>query len=69
MSEKLSLTVLGMKCGGCEAHLKSTLLAVDGVLSVEATHQQNKVDIEFETANITPAQLHTAIMAAGYQVE
>ncbi|MEY3807444.1 MAG: Heavy-metal-associated domain, partial [Pseudomonadota bacterium] len=36
MIESISLTVIGMKCGGCEANVKTELNAIEGVLSVNA---------------------------------
>jgi copper chaperone CopZ len=69
MSQTLSLTVTGMKCAGCEAGVKTALLALDGVLSVAAYHKDNTVEVVFEAQKVTPMQLSDTITAAGYQVQ
>jgi copper chaperone CopZ len=69
MSQTLSLTVTGMKCAGCEAGVKTALLALDGVLSVAAYHKDNKVEVAFEPHKLTETQISEAITAAGYQVQ
>lgn len=69
MSQTLSLTVTGMKCAGCEAGVKTALLALDGVLSVAAYHKDNKVEVAFDPQKLTATQLRDTITAAGYQVE
>jgi len=48
MTESVSLTVTGMKCGGCEANVTSKLEAIDGVLSVNASSKNNEVNVEFD---------------------
>ena len=50
MSESVSLNVTGMKCGGCESAVTNKLLVVEGVVSVQASHQDNRVDIEYNEA-------------------
>ncbi len=68
MLETVSLTVSGMKCAGCEASVKNTLLALDGVSSASADHKQQLVTLEFDKDSISVQQISAAIMAAGYQV-
>ncbi len=69
MLENLALTVIGMKCGGCEAGLKTQLLALEGVSSVSASHKDKTAEIVFDAQKITPVQIQEAITTAGYQVE
>jgi copper chaperone len=69
MSQALSLTVTGMKCAGCEAHAKSQLQALEGVLSVVADHKAQHIKLEFEAEKIGLAAITQAIHAAGYRVE
>jgi len=68
MSESVSLAVTGMKCGGCESNVKTKLNAIDGVLSVEATSKENKVDIEFDAEKTNADVLIKAITEAGFVV-
>jgi len=69
MSESASLTVTGMKCGGCEKTVTEKLSALGGVLSVKASHQEKRVDVEFDPADIDLDEIEDAIIEAGFSVE
>lgn len=69
MSESVSISVTGMKCGGCENTVNTALAAIDGVLSVKASHQDKKVDVEFDPAKTDLDELEDAIIDAGFSVE
>jgi len=68
MSESVSLDVTGMKCGGCETNVKKKLDAMDGVVSVEAMHKENKVNVEFDSAVTNVEAISQAITDAGLVV-
>ncbi|MCF7966854.1 MAG: cation transporter [Methylobacter tundripaludum] len=69
MIESVSLTVTGMKCGGCEANVTNKLNAVDGVLSVNASSKNKEVDVEFDTEKTSLDVITDAIIDAGFTVE
>lgn len=69
MSETVSINVTGMKCGGCENTVNTALSAIEGVLSAKASHQDKKVDIEFDPAKTDLDELEDAISEAGFTVE
>lgn len=69
MSETVSINVSGMKCGGCENTVNAALSAIDGVLSVKASHQDKKVDVEFDPDKTDLDELEDAISDAGFTVE
>lgn len=69
MSETVSLTVTGMKCGGCESNLTQKLSALSGIVSVKASHQNKLVDVEYEPAEIDLDEIEDAIAEAGFSVE
>ncbi len=69
MSETVSLTVTGMKCGGCENNLIAKLSAVDGIISVKASHQNKRVDVEYESSKIDLDEIEDTIVEAGFSVE
>lgn len=69
MSETASITVNGMKCGGCENTINTALTAIDGVLAAKASHQANKVDVEFDPAKTNQEAIEDAIEDAGFAVE
>jgi len=69
MSESASINVNGMKCGGCENTLNTALAAIDGVLAVKASHQEKRVDVEFDPAKTDLDEIEDAIADAGFSVE
>lgn len=69
MSESASINVTGMKCGGCENTLNTALAAIDGVLAVKASHQEKKVEVEFDSAKTDLDEIEDAIADAGFSVE
>lgn len=68
MSETLSLHVTGMTCGGCENAVKKSLMKIDGVESVDASHTRESVAVVYRAGSVTPAQITSAIDALGYTV-
>ncbi len=68
MPEKIVLNVQGMKCGGCENNVQSQLKLVDGILSVTASHQANRVSVEYDPAKTNLEAIKAQTEKAGYQV-
>ena len=69
MSETVDLTVTGMKCGGCEANVKTKLNSLEGVISVVALSKEKKVEVEFDPEATNLKAISLAIHEAGYSVE
>ena len=69
MIESVSLTVTGMKCGGCEANVTSKLKTIDGVLSVSASSKDNEVNVEFDAEKTSLDAIVDIIVDAGFTVE
>ncbi|MDQ7090729.1 MAG: heavy-metal-associated domain-containing protein [Methylococcales bacterium] len=68
MSKLITLTVTGMKCGGCETNAKTKLDAVDGIIDVIASHKNNEIKIEFDPEKINNEVIIEVITEAGYKV-
>ena len=66
MIETVSLTVTGMKCGGCESNVTDKLKAIDGVLSVNASYKDNEVNVEFDAEKTNLDIIEDAIIDAGF---
>lgn len=64
-SETYVISVEGMMCPRCVAHVKNALEAVNGVLSVEVSLEQKSATV---TASCPLSDLHNAIIKAGYEV-
>jgi copper chaperone len=69
MTESVELTVTGMKCGGCEANVKTKLNAIAGVLMVNASSRDKKVSVEFDAEKTGLDAIKAAIAEAGFTVE
>ena len=69
MTESITLTVTGMKCGGCESNVSSKLNAIDGVLLVKASSKDKEVKVDFDAQKTGLSAIKTAITEAGYSVE
>ncbi len=61
-----TMTVEGMMCGMCEAHVADTLRKVPGVSKVTASHSKNLVTIRSEESESDQALLD-AVNATGYR--
>lgn len=68
MSESISLDVAGMMCGGCETTVKKKLTEMDGIVTVDASSKENKVDVEFDAAKTNVDAISKAIVEAGFAV-
>lgn len=68
MTESLTLTVEGMKCGGCEAIIINKLKSLAGIDSVTASRLTKEVQVEYD-GNVTgPDTIAQVITEAGYKV-
>ena len=63
---EMKITVNGMMCQHCEAHVKKALEAIDGIEMAVASHEQNIVTIT-NTKDIDEALIKAAIEDAGYE--
>jgi copper chaperone len=68
MIESVVLSVLGMKCGGCENNITTKLSAVEGVKTVQASSKDKTVSVEFESDKTSLEAIKGVIQATGYSV-
>lgn len=62
----MEITVMGMMCGHCEAHVKKALEKIEGVVEATADHNTNKVVIR-TTAPVAEDAIKAAVEDAGYE--
>ncbi len=55
----------GMMCPHCEAHMKKSFEAIDGVVSASPSHE-NKCAILDLSRDVSEEELEKAVSAAGY---
>ncbi len=68
MIESASLTVTGMKCGGCENNVTTKLLALTGVKTATASSKDKSVAVEFDSDKTNLKAIAEAITEVGYTV-
>ena len=68
MTTTVTLTVTGMKCGGCENTIKKALTGKEGIISVAASHADNWVEVEFDEAVLEEDDVIEVIEEAGFTV-
>ena len=61
----MKVSVEGMMCAHCEAHVKEAISAIEGVTEVVADHDQNLVTIT-ATGDIPEDSIREAVEKAGY---
>ncbi len=63
---EMKVTVNGMMCAHCEAHVKKALEAIDGIETAVASHEENLVTIT-NTKDVEEALIKAAVEEAGYE--
>jgi copper chaperone CopZ len=66
---KTTVTVRGMKCGGCEANIREAVSACAGVTTVEPSFKQNSVTIEYDESVANLEAIREVIKSKGFQVD
>ena len=69
MGTKVELTVKGMKCGGCENTIKEALNGKNGIISVDTSHADDQVIVEFDATVLEEDDILDLIENAGFSVE
>ena len=64
---KITLKISGMMCPHCEARVKKTLEAFEGVISAEVSHERGEAVVELTDLTLKKA-LEDAVIAQGYDI-
>ncbi len=64
---KKNISVNGMTCVGCEVTLEESISKIEGVVSVKASHKENKAIIEFDSTKTDIKTIKKTIKKAGYK--
>ncbi len=64
-----TFAVEGMTCSGCEAAIEIRLRKIDGVGSVEASHEKSSAVVHYDPAKVTPDRIVSAIEELGYKAK
>ena len=61
-----TIKIEGMMCGHCEATVKKALEAIDGVVSAEPSHTENKAVLTLDK-DVSDALLQKTVEDLGYK--
>ncbi len=64
-----AFAVEGMTCGGCEAGVRLAVGKLEGVETVEASYEENRAEVTYDPAQVTPERIIAAIQELGYTAE
>ncbi|SDQ27626.1 copper chaperone [Virgibacillus subterraneus] len=65
---QITLEVKGMTCGHCESSVKGALEELDGITGVEVNLGSGKVDVTYDDAKASVADMREAIEDQGYDI-
>ncbi len=65
-TNKMDITVKGMMCAHCEAHVKEALEKIDGVVSATADHEKDLVTLQL-SGEVSKEDIKAAVEGAGYE--
>lgn len=66
--EQTTLNVQGMSCGHCVKAIEGSVGKLEGVNSVQVDLQANKVNVEYDTNQISIEKIKETIDDQGYDV-
>ena len=66
--DTVTLNVTGMVCGGCANTVRQALLALNGVVEVEVSHESGRAVVSFDPSKVTASHLEVAVRDAGYGI-
>lgn len=64
----IDLTVKGMTCSGCEAHVNNAVSELEGVVEVRASYEKEDAVIKYDPGKVDQDQIVEAIHKTGYSV-
>jgi copper chaperone CopZ len=64
-----TMTVTGMKCGGCPTKLSLALSEATGVTDVQVSLASGEVTVRYDEEHISPAQLKSVVFKTGFGVD
>ncbi len=64
-----TLTVRGMTCGNCRAHVHKALAGAAGVTSAEVDLEAGRAEVRYDAETTSPEEMIAAVKDAGYEAE
>ncbi len=66
--KEIKVTVEGMTCSGCEAHIESEVTKLDGILNVDANYEAANTIVKYDETKVDLEKIETAILSIGYKI-
>ncbi len=67
--QTVEFQVVGMTCGGCEAHVEHAVGELPGIVGVKASYEGEKAMVQFDISQTSIAEIEEAIKTTNYVVE
>ena len=67
--KEIRLTVEGMTCSGCEAHIEGAVNKLDGILEVKADYKAANTLVKYDETKVDLEKIETAILSTGYKIK
>ena len=62
------VSIEGMTCAGCEAHVESKVAELDGILNVKADYKTAVTIVKYDETKVDLEKIETAILSTGYKI-
>jgi mercuric ion transport protein len=66
--KEIRVTIEGMTCAGCEAHIESEVTKLDGILDVKADYEAANTIVKYDETKVDLEKIETAILSTGYKI-
>ncbi len=66
--KEIRVTIEGMTCEGCEAHIESEVSNLDGILHVKADYESANTIVKYDETKVNLEEIETAILSSGYKI-
>ncbi len=66
--KEIRVTIEGMTCTGCEAHIESEVNKLDGILKVDADYESANTIVKYDETKVDLQKIETAILSTGYKI-
>ena len=66
--KEIRVTIEGMICTGCEAHIEGEVNKLDGILNVNADYEAANTIVKYDETKVDIEKIETAILSTGYKI-
>lgn len=66
-TERVTIAIEGMHCGGCASGIRAMLKRTAGVVSADVSHERKEAVVEYDPGRVTREKIVEAITNLGYK--